>query len=240
MKKNTSMNPNDTVCTRLKELRKQHGMSQEEFAIAFSKFVGRKTYRRSTIGTWETVKMPQKKILKQIAAFYGIPYNHIVVDEKEDTIDLNDAVIADKNSLWKYDHEPVWCLLHKNHGGYDTYGRWGLIDAQAKTIVFSATYNVPFESIDFELYRRPLPFSFPADAISRPLSVKEVALRKKIWIEPIGGDYQTRQFLKSWGTYQKAADSVLCDTGLTYPMQMYGKTFLAFSEPCEYKEQIIK
>ena len=241
MKRNNTINPNDTISIRLKELRKQHNMSQDEFAIAFSKFIKRKPYRRSTVSTWETNKTPPKNILKQIAAFYGIPYNEIVTDEEpEETIDMENSVVVKADDLWKYDHEPVWCLFHESCGGYDNYGRWGLIDASSKKIIFSASHNIPFHNINFKMYRRPLPFSFPADAISRPLSVKEVALRKKIWIEPIGGDYQMRQMTKSWGKYQKATDSILCDTGIFYPMQMYGKSFLAFSEPCEYKEQQIK
>lgn len=241
MQKNNIVNPNATVCIRLKELRKQQGLSQQELAVAFSKFIGRKKfYQRSTICSWETTKIPPKKTLRQLASFYGVPYNHIVVDEKEDSIDLEKSELVNVENLWKYDHEPVWCLFHNNCGGYDTYGLWGLVDVESKIIIFSASYTIPFSNIDFEIYRRPLPFSFPPDAIARPLSAKEVSLRKKVWVEPIGGDYQTRQMLKSWGQYQKASDSVLCNSGIFYPMHMYGKSFLAFSEPCDYKELEIK
>lgn len=231
-----------TTGEQLRFLRKKAGLTQDGFAVAFSNFLGRKSeYRRTTIGGWENNSPPPpRKILRKIAEFYGVPYDILSKDVRPVVIDMSDAKRINSDTLWQIDNEPVWCLFTHTESGLSVYGKWGIVDATAGEIVFSKTHSIPFSKADFEMYKRPLPFSFPPDAMGRALTKREVELRNQIWIEPIGGEYQTRQLLKSWGSYNKQQDSVVCENGMIYPMRLYAKTFLAYSDPCDYKPQKIK
>lgn len=227
---------------RLKRLRKENGLSQTEFAVAFSNFIGKESvYRRTTISGWENENpAPSRKILQKLADFYNVPFNVLSLDDRASVINVSESKKLKTDDLWQVDNEPVWCVFTQAESGLSVYGKWGIVDASSGEIIFSKRHSVSFTNINFEMYRRPLPFSFPPDAMGRVLTKKEVCLRNQIWIEPIGGDYQTRQLLKSWGSYNKQQDSVICDNGMIYPLRLYAKTFLAYSDPCEYKTHQIK
>ena len=53
-------------------------------------------------------------------------------------------------------------------------------------------------------------------------------------VEPLGGIFETRQLTKGYGSYNRINDSIILESGIIYPLGMYGVTFLAFSDPCEY------
>lgn len=227
---------------RLRKIRLSHQLTLEEFANQFSSFIGQSdAFKRQTVARWEKGSSPKdKSIYAKIAEFYQVPIYYLIPnDNTMDPIKSNEFVMEISDKLQHYNGEPVWCCMESDAVFFQGYGRWGIIDIANHAIVFDRDNYVYFANINFPIYKRPLPFTFSPDAIHRPLSIKEIKNRTRVWLEPIGGDYYYRQQLKGWGKYNSDNDSIITAGGCTYQTEFYGKTFLCFSEPCLYKEEEI-
>ncbi len=230
------------VSQRIAELRKKSNMTQTEFAEAFASYLGRdKPFRYSTICNWENLKIPKQKRLYEIADFYGVESSYLLLDKAP----MND--IASDNKMFEikqtdgvlkmYNGQPVWCAFVEVSERDNLCGKWGIVDYNARCIVFSSMASISFDKINFSIYKRPIQFSYSLEGIGNPLTVTNLQKRSRIWIEPLNGEYEARQNMKGYGRYNKISDEVILENGLRFSMINYGTSFLAFDDTCEYKKE---
>ncbi len=223
-------------------LRKKMGYTQSELGQLFAEFIGRKEpYRYTTVCTWEAgTKLPSEKILYDLANFFCIEPKEFYLDvsSAQHIISQSETSLSQKELEFGklYDGMPVWCS-YERMGNNSFVGKWGIVDATNRCIVFSSNQAVRFSNINFEVYRKPVQFEYSLEAKGHALSPSKVKTKKRVWVEPLGGTYDARQLSKGYGTYNRMNDSVMLDNGLIYPLGMYGVTFLAFSDPCDYDEE---
>ena len=135
--------------------------------------------------------------------------------------------------LERYDGEPVW--VRSRNSMYS--GKWGIVDALRQTIVFKKGVYTKFSDIDGIIYRFPQPFSLPVDAIGRPLAVSEVRKSiEPIWVEIISSDMTEKILMKGWYEYYHNSDCVSNNSGSILSLSLYGKTWVAFTDPCKADE----
>lgn len=135
--------------------------------------------------------------------------------------------------LERYDGEPVW--VRSRNSMYS--GKWGIVDALRQTIVFKKGVYTKFSDIDGIIYRFPQPFSLPVDAIGRPLALSEVRKSiEPIWVEIISSDMTEKILMKGWYEYYHNSDCVSNNSGSILSLSLYGKTWVAFTDPCKADE----
>lgn len=229
------------VGQRIKELRTKNEMTQNDLGINFAKFLGRdKKFRYSTICGWENGNVPRQKTLYLLADFFNIEPSYFFLEEASMTQSVLSGhfvpVKKVKEQLRMYDGLPVWCSF-KEESNVSLCGKWGMVDVQAGVIIFSSRNYVSFENINFDIYRQPVQFSYALESNGTPLSLSILKKKKKVWIEPLNGDFETRQHSKGFGQYNKTLNIVALDNGLNYSLDSYGVAFLAFEDPCDYEKE---
>ena len=238
-----SQDEKEIVGKRIRELRIKAGMTQSDIAEAFANYLGReKKFRYSTICGWEKGNIPRQKTLYDLADFLGISPSYFMLDKSSLGQNITEERMIKikkvSEQLKMYDGLPVWCsFIDQNEIG-SLCGKWGIVDMYEKKIVFSSTSVVRFDDINFQIYRQPIQFSYSIEATSEPLSLSVLMKRKKIWVEPLNGSYETRQLAKGYGTVNKALNLIVMDNGIHYSIKNYGVSFLAFDDPCDYEPEI--
>lgn len=218
----------------IKEYRIKRGYNQRQLADSFSVYVKReKPYNRTTISTWEKGCLPREQILTELAEFLNAPYGAFSYWENEQkSVHIADNGLKNEEEFARYDHEPVFVEFGRGNA------KWGIIDARKGVIIFSHDRMLPFSDLEgYDILRRPLPFSTPADATfenSTPMSLREIRLSEKVWVEPVGGTWQYRQDVKDWGQFDSISKTIRLRSGVVFSLDRYGKEFLCFAEPCVY------
>ena len=226
---------------KIRFYRKKAKMTQDEFGIRLAKELGKKAdIQATTISKVLNVtvddlipgeeefeeELGTKKLTEQEDVSLTL------TDEKY-KLQSNFRLPVSIEELERYDGEPVW--VRSRNSMYS--GKWGIVDALRQTIVFKKGVYTKFSDIDGIIYRFPQPFSLPVDAIGRPLALSEVRKSiEPIWVEIISSDMTEKILMKGWYEYYHNSDCVSNNSGSILSLSLYGKTWVAFTDPCKADE----
>lgn len=239
----------EDISKRIFYLRTKRNMTQSEFAAALAAYIHKDhQFRYSTVSNWENGHPPRQKMLFCIADFFQVPPETFYLTE-DGSFPKNSAHFVKVSSandteeeicrkLAQFDGQPVWCALGGGEMNLGAVGKWGLVCLEYRSIIFSVTNIVSFSKINFPVYKRPIQFEYAFESCGDSLTADEVKRSRKVWLEPLGGDYSLRQRMKGFGEYFKFGDCVIMDVDkCAYPMSSYEKTFICFDkEPVYTKE----
>ena len=163
-KGNKNMNSFYDFANRIKILRIERDMKQQEICKSFSRFAGRKTTLPvSTWSSWEIGdKCPKYETLIQIAEYFDVTVDYLIgrVDEKKGQSNskkpagLRDLLIKiDGKELKEYDGKPV--LIKYSDGSKDHY-EWGIYSK--KSDIFRCSEKMMQNSPFYEFYSSPIIF----------------------------------------------------------------------------------
>ena len=242
---------------KIRFYRKKAKMTQDEFGIRLAKELGKKAdIQATTISNWEYGRVPIRN-LEAIAKVLNVTVDDLIPGEEEFEEELGTKKLTEQEDvsltltdekyklqsnfrlpvsveeLERYDGEPVW--VRSRNSMYS--GKWGIVDALRQTIVFKKGVYTKFSDIDGIIYRFPQPFSLPVDAIGRPLAVSEVRKSiEPIWVEIISSDMTEKILMKGWYEYYHNSDCVSNNSGSNLSLSLYGKTWVAITDPCKAQE----
>lgn len=242
---------------KIRFYRKKEKMTQDEFGIRLAKELGKKAdIQATTISNWEYGRVPICN-LEAIAKVLNVTLDDLIPGEEEFEEELGTKKLTEQEDvsltitdekyklqsnfrlpvsveeLERYDGEPVW--VRSRNSMYS--GKWGIVDALRQTIVFKKGVYTKFSDIDGIIYRFPQPFSLPVDAIGRPLALSEVRKSiEPIWVEIISSDMTEKILMKGWYEYYHNSDCVSNNSGSILSLSLYGKTWVAFTDPCKADE----
>ena len=144
-------NKNKSIGETIKDLRKNRGLNQVEFGIAFANFSNRgKVYKATTISGWEHGVLPPHDVRRQICEFFGnIDYELLdCADSNEYSAYNSEKYQKIYENLASRYHAPVWCEFDsKKHTG-----SWAIVDNTRKCLILSANRFIPFEQINFDIF----------------------------------------------------------------------------------------
>lgn len=240
---------------KIKSYRKKIKMTQDEFGIRLAQDLGKSAaIQATTVSNWEYGRIPIR-YFEPIAKLLGVTVDDIVPSEEQikqalaaknipasedDSVDdsssqkfnlqSNFRLPVSVEDLKRFDGEPVW--IRSRNSMYS--GRWAIVDALRESVVFRKGIYTKFSDIDGIIYRFPQPFSLPVDTIGKPLPVDDVRKSiKPVWVEIISSDVTEKVLMKGWYEYYKNSDCVSNNSGSLLPLSLYGKTWVAFTDPCK-------
>lgn len=210
----------------LQQLRYRRGESQQTFGENFAIFVNRKKpYHLSTVACWERGILPNVSIQRKICEYYGVEYEVLGCGETKEVKPYNMEHLDETiNELKALSHMPVWCEFNEcTHEG-----SWAIVDATRNRLVFSATKQVSFENINFNILKRPPDYIHSAESTLEPLEINDIY--DTVWIEPKRMGYSERHKSMEWATNYEILNAYISDSGIIYPHAENGITYRAYKD----------
>ncbi len=180
------------IGTRLASLRKERGLTQNEFRLEFGEFYDNGDILIPTISAWEqNRRVPAMDTIISLAQFYGVSIDYLfgITDERTNagsqekqkaiTDIIKHSDIAIKNSdLIKYNGLPVFVRFKKNNH----LSQWGILNYNTNHVVCK-DFMVSL-SVDVECF---------AYAVQPPIRTQIVSYQQLlespyVWIEMITSD----------------------------------------------------
>ena len=240
--------PNSGFATRLKQLRVEKGFNQQELAMDFSSFLGRKTdYALTTISAWELGrKNPPIATLYKLADYFDVSVDYLCglsssrkgqsdgvrFDEKSsderDEILKESILLLSKEELKKYDGLPIFVSFKK----MEYKSQWGLLNYSSQTIKF-LTFDIPLGKYDIVISAYPLPnemyFNFwKLHAYSLP----QMLQANKFWIEIYSNDDEIKGLYNGWYGHNENRTAIInLNNGLVLPYTGLNVSYVAYSSP---------
>ncbi len=184
------------------------------------------------------INFPRTKALRILCKIFDKPENYFnnyqyKEGESDDLIVNKETKASEIEAILSlHDGEPLWCQNDKTK--YP--GRWAIVDAEKKVLIFSAEEQISFSDVDFPVfYSEPTFARMNGHPASLPLTVPQI--RKVdgwMWVEPISGKPEDRFTLRDWGWYCANDYSIRLSSGGILPLQRYGVDFLCFSDYIPY------
>lgn len=226
------------IGARIKQLREEKGLTQNEFCDSFEKFSG-KRYARSTIAGWERGTIPYPSTLKKLCKFYNVAEQFLSLVEKNVLIqghpDGFKAVSQEK--LPFLDGEPIFCRCNDTSKGDDISGQWAMVESKNKRIIFSSSFFITFtEALDrYEMYYRPTPINTSQIHYEKHLNSNELKNIDRVWVDIISSNDEIRQ-QSDYGWIIKDKNIIRLENGIIFSLTHYGKAFICYKEKPEAKQ----
>lgn len=167
----------------------------------------------STLGAWESErKAPSIESLEAMADLYQVTTDYLLGRENPST---TTSLPLSLELLKIYHSKPVWS---------SDFG-WVLVDSVKNVFVRLDGSTVPVENAG-SVYAAQPPFYEATLPDTKPLSIAEISIHSKIWLEPISHDTELREELRGW--YRVCDRWVENDHGTRFPIDTYGAKWLAF------------
>lgn len=233
------MNSSQCFAVRLASLRKNSGLSQKEFAVRFSEYLGKSMpYAPSTISSWEVgAKNPTTETLIAMADFFGVSLNYLRGVSNDRTPSDEERVSITKykylvpaDKLKSYDHTPVWLQfdspMHED--------KWGIISMETNSIVCEAEVLSlsQLEELKCQFYILPMPNDIFRDVfLAEPMSFSKMRDSKEsFWVEVVApSSIKTRY--DGWYHHNEDKSCIINDRGLTLPYSGFGISWRAYVSP---------
>lgn len=183
--------------TKIVQLRKEKGMTQADFAVAFSEFCGmQKVFQPTTISSWEqNHRYPSMPTIVQLSLYFGCSLDYLfgISDYRNNTggkekqqslqnlIKYSEIPILAED-MPKYDGRPVFVKFKTN----EHLNQWGILNYNKQKIVckeFVVSITVQVECYAYDV-QTPIR--------SQITSYNQMLNTEFLWIEMITADAEIR------------------------------------------------
>lgn len=223
---------------RLKMLRTQKGLTQEEFAIQFSDFIGRKKpYSLMAISHWEKGrKKPRHSYIEAIADFFGVSVsvffdNSRIPSDNNEVSPLNTNQI-DTGRIDFYHNNPLYCVFKdKSHKD-----EWGLCNSKDQYIYFLDREPISFETLrikkdNIELYAiQPYGSVEKERRREKTLTISKIKKAEKVWVQMNSFDDFVRGRYNGWYYNNRSKTCLININGEVLPYEGNGYSYNAYLE----------
>ncbi len=242
MKRKTDEKIRQIFAARVKQLRTEQNMTQTDLAYELTKINMSKNDRAvsiSTVSNWEKAKaFPNSSNLKSVASILNTSVAYLLGEGENDqktSATNNSKYVNNDDEIKRHAGEPVYVITDDIR----QIGKWGIVKDDGSAIFFSDGSITSLNKIKGSVKRCPIPFAYAPDSNAKMLSPKEVRKTDAtFWVEGIGGDYDARQRLKGWYSYDKTRDAAV-DAAFHYlPMNTYGLSWCAFESQFKYQHDL--
>ncbi|MCR5144729.1 MAG: helix-turn-helix domain-containing protein [Lachnospiraceae bacterium] len=215
---------------RLKQLRDEKDITQEELVKDLQKIIG-KTYSRSTIAGWERGFIPNHNILKKLAEYYDVQEEFLLPVDKNVIMSANDPDFTplDIDKLHFLSGQPVFAKAKSNSNADILTGQWGIVDLEFERIIFSKDTSISFDDIfgKYDLFYRPVPGT--AAGKEKILNKNEIRNIKEVFVQLISPLEQVRNMSDN-GIFNEKENAIDLNNGTRVIMNNYGKGFVCYKE----------
>lgn len=240
--------PNSGLAERIKVLRQEKGYNQSEFALDFSRYIGRNNdYSLTTISAWELGrKTPSLQVLYKLSDYFGCSIDYIcgktnIRNGKADDYTIDDKTTEERDLLVKdsilelkqedyrsYDKMPVF-VTFKN---LEYKNQWALLDYEDKQLLF---FNeiIPLGKYPITLYVYPLPNEMYMNFWKiHAYSYPQLMQASRFWIEIYSNDDELRGKYNGWYTHNEDRSAIInVNNGLTLPYSGLSVSYVAYHTP---------
>ena len=232
------------IGNKIKMLRNERGLKQEEFAQELSIFMGRKkVYKLPTVSAWETGrKIPPISTLQNIADFFNVDIKELVgntqissVSAKYEDIPNDTAINANQvnpDKLVHYHNLPLYCIF-KDKSRKD---EWGLCDCNKQQIFFIDRPPLSFSEIEtkkesIELYTiQPYGSIEKERRIDKALTITKIKKADRVWVEMNTFDDFVRGRYNGWYYNNRTKTFLVNVHGEALPYEGNGYSYNAYLE----------
>ena len=215
---------------RLKKELEKKSWSSVRFAEELGREIGNINFRIPTISAWMTASsLPREHYLVSISRVLQVDEAYLLglqdIPRKLDVVPRKERITRlEQEQLKLYDSEPLWCVPK---GNPLTDGFYALVNANDLCLVTSRE-TIPFEEINFSVYKNLSPYSFAIDSNMKILTINDIQRRKSIWVQGVGGTFSTRELIKGAYAYDKKIKGVVNKSGYTLSLETYGVNWVAY------------
>lgn len=239
---------NNLIGQRIKVLRMEMGINQQELALQLSKFMDRKQdYSLTTISAWELGrKTPPLATLYKLADFFGVSVDYLCnqtndrqgkgsgytvndksTEERDSIIDESKLLLR-KEDYKKYDKMPVF-VVFKN---MDIKSQWGLLNLENQEVVF-LNGRIALGEYDISLYVYPLPNEMYYNFWKiHAYSLQQLMQANMFWIELYSYDSEIKGKYNGWYTHNEDKTAIInCNNGYVLPYTGLNVSYVAYHSP---------
>ena len=195
---------------RIAQARIDSGWSAKELA-------GKLGVDTATLSNWENGRRQLSlERLLQIAGLLGVAVSYLLGQDEQ--IPHSEPVY--KNKLYILHRMPVWT---------ESLG-WALVNALKQQLIFADGSVLSFDAIQEPVYITPPAFALELRGTGMPLSIDDILIQDRVWVEPITTDPDLAKELRGW---YRPRDQKLVENefGNRFYLDVYGAKWLAF-ESC--------
>ncbi len=197
------MNPNAVTASRIKQLRENANISQEEFAQQFSDFCSRdRVYTVMAISCWESGrKLPPADVILQLTRFYGCSADYLLglsndpkqTKTSDKIVNLNQRIEIPFNELSKHNKEALYVTFPDNK----MQSQFGLLDYPKKQIVF-IEYKVMIDPRCHYYITVPPEELTIRNNLNHLLNLKDVMKKDRVYIESLSPNPYMQALVSGW------------------------------------------
>lgn len=234
IKEGVCMNPNAITASRLKQLREEKGLSQEQFAEEFSEFVGRKnTYSVMTLSNWETGrKLPPTDTIVQLSMFYGATTDYILglsndsskVRGADNVVSISQRVEVPFADLSKHNGEALYVKFPDDK----IESQMGLIDFPNKQLI-TIRYKLQLnQKCRYFLCVPPEELTIKSQ-MNHLLNLKDVKAMDKVYIQSLSPDPYIQGSVTGWYSNDVSGKFLINEAGRTLSYEGLGINYNALN-----------
>jgi len=169
---------------------------------------------KTTVSNWESGRRQLAlDRLVQIAELLNVGVTYLLgLDEQ-----ISPSASVSPASLPVLHRTPVWM---RSRG-------WALVNSATGTLVFADKSEVAFSDIKDAIYLVPPVFALSLRGIGEPMSIDNMRMADRVWVEPITTDTELGDELRGW--YRPRAQGLVeNEYGQRFYIDTYGAKWLAF------------
>ncbi|MCR4904041.1 MAG: helix-turn-helix domain-containing protein [Butyrivibrio sp.] len=218
------MNPNEITGARLKKLRTDNGLNQQEFAEKFSEFVGRETVLSvMTISNWETGrKLPPADTIIWISRFYNASADYILGLSNEEVTDpkapkdkkkitsISSQIEIPFSELSKYNGQPVFLTFPSG----TMAAQWALLDYNKKLLICRDMKIALSPSIKYSITTPPELVTIQSLA-HHFIGFEDMMKMEHVYVESLSPDPYLRGQISGWYHHTPNKTCLVNELGMT-------------------------
>ena len=192
---------------RIAQARLDAGLTTSELAVKLD-------VDKTTVSNWESGRRQLAlDRLVQIAELLNVGVTYLLgLDEQ-----ISPSASVSPASLPVLHRTPVWM---RSRG-------WALVNSATGTLVFADKSEVAFSDIKDAIYLVPPVFALSLRGIGEPMSIDNMRMADRVWVEPITTDTELGDELRGW--YRPRGQGLVeNEYGQRFYIDTYGTKWLAF------------
>lgn len=212
------------MATRIKMLREQKGVSQDEFSYLFSAFIGKSNpIATMTISNWETGrKLPPSERLIQLSKFYGVTTDYILgISDIEDGYNQRKIEITPEEFEW---HIGMPIVMKKGD-----VEEWVLISTCSDVVDCSG--RIISGNYDFTYYIDQKHFVSKNRTDERILPITEVMKSEKVYAVSKSQNKEVTKRVNGFYRHSKDKTYLENENGRRLYYEDYGESYVCINYP---------
>lgn len=227
------MNPNPVTASRIKQLRKERGESQGQFAEKLSTLMDKsQPISVMTVSCWESGrKQPPFATMLWLQKYFGCSLDYLAglsdvrtidgVKAVDNLSDIRKGIEISELDLQSKDGEPVYVVFPSTY-----QNQWGIVDYSNKAIVFTDFTLAINSKCKYFTYVVPEEITIRSLA-HHLLNLGDMMTKERVWIESLSPDPFIRGRVTGWYKHSPDKEFLINDLGYTLSYDGLGITYNA-------------